>query len=115
VYITPYNIPPHHYMPQPLRKQKKLQKKAAYAQSIRLFHQSRLISPTASAGPDANSSAASTPLISSTGSDVEPRDIGAGDQSDVDGTNSKASSPDAMVISDTLDAENVDDWYGSDV
>ena len=66
-----------------------------------------IVSPAASAGPDPSSSAASTPPISSAGSDVEPADIGAGDQSDVDGRNSEASSPDAIVISDTSDAEGL--------
>jgi hypothetical protein len=36
------------------------------------------------------------------------------DQYDVDGRNSIASSPDAIVISDSSDAENADDGYGSD-
>jgi hypothetical protein len=114
VYITLYNIPPHYYMPPATKKAKKQQEKASHARSIRLLHQSRLVSPAASAGPDPSSSAAPTPPISSAGSDVEPADFGAGHQSDVDGRNSKASSPDAIVISDTSDAENADDGYGSD-
>src|ERR1700678_2133750 len=98
-------------MPPATKKAKKQQEKASHAQSIKLLHQSRLVSPAASAGPDPSSSAASTPPISSAGSDVEPADIGAGDQSDVDGRNSEASSPESIVISDTSDA---DDGYGSD-
>jgi hypothetical protein len=90
-----YNIPPHYYMPPATKKAKKQQEKASHAQSIKLLHQSRLVSPAASAGPDPSSSAASTPPISSAGSDVEPADIGAGDQSDVDGRNSEASSPES--------------------
>ena len=82
VYITLYNIPPHYYMPPATKKAKKQQEKASYARSIRLLHQSRLLSPAASAGPDPSSSAASTPPISSAGSDAEPADFGAGDQSD---------------------------------
>ena len=96
------------------KKAKKQQEKVSHARSIKLLHQSRLVSPAASAGPDPSSSAASTPPMSSAGSDAEPADIGAGDQSDVDGRNSEASSPDAIVISDTSDAENADDGYGSD-
>jgi len=93
VYITLYNIPPHYYMPPATKKAKKQQEKASHARSIKLLHQSRLVSPAASAGPDPSSSAASTPPISSAGSDAEP---------------------DAIVISDTSNAENADDGYGSD-
>jgi len=67
-----------------------------------------------SASPDPSNSAASTPPISSAGSDIDPADIDAENQSDVDGRNSTANSPDAIVISDSSDAENADDGYGSD-
>ena len=101
-------------MPLATKQAKKQREKASHARSIKLVHQSRLVSPVASAGPDPSSSAASTPPISSAGSDVEPADIGTEYQSDVDGRNSIANSPDAIVISDTSDAENADDGYGSD-
>jgi hypothetical protein len=55
--------------------------------------------------------AVSTPPISSAGSDI---DIDAEDQYDIDRRNSVASSPDAIVISDSSDAKKVDDGYGSD-
>jgi hypothetical protein len=70
-----------------------------------------LVSPAASASPDPSSSAASTPPISSAGSDI---DIDAEDQYDIDRRNSVANSPDAIVISDSSDAEKADDGYGSD-
>jgi hypothetical protein len=63
-------IPPHYYMPPATKKAKKQQEKASHARSIKLLHQSRLVSPAASAGPDPSSSAASTPPISSAGSDA---------------------------------------------
>src|ERR1700723_4102336 len=49
VYITLYKIPPHYYMPPATKKAKKQQEKASHARSIRLLHQSRLVSPAASA------------------------------------------------------------------
>jgi hypothetical protein len=61
--------------------------------------------------PDPSSSATSTPPISSAGSDI---DIDAEDQYDIDRRNSVASSPDAIVISDSSDAEKVDDGYRFD-
>jgi hypothetical protein len=60
------------------------------------------------------SRSASTPPISSVGSDFDPADINVEDQSNVDGRNSIPNSPDAIIISDSSDAENVDDGYGSD-
>jgi hypothetical protein len=113
VYITLHNIPPHYYMPPANKQTKKQKERASHARSIKLLLQSRLASP-ASASPNPSSSAASTPPISSAGSDIEPADIGAEYQSDVDGRNSTANSPDVVVISDTSDAENADDGYGSD-
>jgi hypothetical protein len=96
----------------PATKQvKKQREKALHARSIKLIHQSRLVSPAASASPDPSSSAASTPPISFAGSDI---DIDAEDQYDVDRRNSVASSPDAIVISDSSDAEKANDGYGSD-
>ena len=100
-------------MPPANKQTKKQKERASHARSIKLLLQSRLASP-ASASPNPSSSAASTPPISSAGSDIEPADIGAEYQSDVDGRNSTANSPDVVVISDTSDAENADDGYGSD-
>ena len=65
--------------------------------------------PTVSAGPTPSASAASTLPISSTGSDVEPADIGTEYQSNVDERNPIANSPDAILISDTSDVEYEDD------
>jgi hypothetical protein len=86
-----------------------------------------LVSPAASASPDPSSSAASTPPISSAGSDIDidaedhydidtedQYNIDAEDQYDIDRRNSVASSPDAIVISDSSDAKKADDGYGSD-
>ena len=100
-------------MPQTTKIAKKQWEKASHAQSIKL-HQSRLAPPMASAGPTPSASAASTPLILSTGSDVEPADIGTEYQSDVDERNPIANSPDAILILNTSDVENEDDGYGSD-
>jgi hypothetical protein len=97
-------------MPLATKQAKKQLEKASHARSINLLHQSRLASPAGSAGPDPSSSAASTLPISSAGSDVEPTNEY---QSNVDGRNSIANSPDAIIISDTSDAENADDGYGS--
>jgi DNA-binding NarL/FixJ family response regulator len=101
-------------MPKANKQTKKQQKRAAHAWSIKLLHQSRLASPTASTSPNPGSSAASTPPISSAGSEIELADIDAQNQSDIDGRSSIASSPHVVVISDFSDAENVDDGYGSD-
>ena len=87
-------------MPQTTKNAKKQQEKATHAQSIKL-HQFRLAPPTASAGPTLSASAASTLLISSTGSDVDER-------------NPIANSPDAILILDTSDVENEDDGYRPD-
>ena len=64
--------------------------------------------------PDPSSSAAFSPPISSAGSDIEPVEIDVKDQHDIDGRYSIASLPDAIVISDSSDAKNADDRYGSD-
>ena len=87
-------------MPQTTKNAKKQWEKASHAQSIKL-HQSRLAPPMASAGPTPSASAASTPLILSTGSDVDER-------------NPIANSPDAILILNISDVENEDDGYGSD-
>jgi hypothetical protein len=101
-------------MPKANKQTKKQQERAAHARSIKLLHQSRLASPAASTSHNPGRSAASTPPISSASSEIDLADIDAQYQSDIDGRNSIASSPDVVVISDSSDAENVDDGYGSD-
>src|SRR5258705_1727143 len=99
MYISLYNIPPHHYMPKASKQAKRRQDRVSHARSVKLY-QPRLASPTVGAGPNPGS-AASTPPVSSSGSDIEPADIDANNQSNV---NSIASSSDAIVILDSSDA-----------